>query len=139
METGNPTTEDVLASTESLHLLSGTSQFFGILDIIDILGVQPAYTLQDTRGNYFAYYGEKTLDFVRTVQQLGGNVYMMATESEILENQLFGDKVSFINMLAFKDKFVLMVVEIEGETWLIQLPADKYHHEKPYLKSLFIP
>lgn len=108
------------------------------MDIIDVLGIQPDYTLQDTRGNYFAYYGEKTLDFGRTVQQLGGNIYTMATESEILENQLFGDKVSFINMLAFKDKFVLMVIEIEGETRLFQLPADKYHHEKSYLKSLFI-
>ncbi|MDR0650352.1 MAG: hypothetical protein LBG59_02890 [Candidatus Peribacteria bacterium] len=109
------------------------------MDITDILGVQPAYTLQDIRGNYFAYYGEKTLDVVRTVQQLGGNVYTMATEREILENQLFGDKVSFINMLVFKDKFVLMIIEIEGETRLLQLPADKYHHEKAYLKSLFIP
>jgi hypothetical protein len=94
--------------------------------------------LQDTKGNYFASFGKKTLDVVRTVQQLGGNVYTMATESEILENQLFGDKVSFINMLVFKNKFVLIVVEIEGETRLLQIPADKYHHEKAYLKSLFI-
>jgi hypothetical protein len=62
----------------------------------------------------------------------------MATESEILQNQLFGDKVSFINMQVFKDKFVLMVIELEGKTWLIQAPADKYHNEKTYLQSLFI-
>jgi hypothetical protein len=121
-----------------LRLLSGTSQFFGILDIVDVLGVQPNYTLQDTKGNYFASYGEKGLDFVRTVQQLGGNVYTMATESEILSNQLFGDKVSFINMAVFKDRLVLMVIEIEGETWLIQVPATSYHTSKSYLKSLFI-
>ncbi|MDR2190214.1 MAG: hypothetical protein LBP53_03320 [Candidatus Peribacteria bacterium] len=94
--------------------------------------------MQDTKGNYFAYYGKTKLDAVRTVQQLGGDVYTMATESEILENQLFGDKVSFINMLVFKNKFVLMVIEIEEETRLLQVPADKYHHEKAYLKSLFI-
>ena len=39
----------------------------------------------------------------------------MATESEILQNQLFGDKVSFINMPVFKDKIVIMVIEIDGE------------------------
>jgi hypothetical protein len=72
------------------------------------------------------------------VQQLGGNVFTLATESEILENQLFGDKVSFINMQVFKDKLVLLVIEIEGKTWLLQVPADKYHTSKSYLKSLFI-
>ncbi|MDR0608336.1 MAG: hypothetical protein LBG52_08635 [Candidatus Peribacteria bacterium] len=109
-----------------------------MLDIIDVLGIQPDYVLQDSRGNYFAAYGKKGLDFVRTVQQLGGNVYTMPTESEILANQLFGDHVSFINMAAFKDRVVLMVVEQEGETWLFQIPADKYHTSKSYLKSLFI-
>ncbi|MDR3169563.1 MAG: hypothetical protein LBU27_07645 [Candidatus Peribacteria bacterium] len=103
-----------------------------------MLGSQPDYMLQDSKGNYFASYGEKGLDFVRTVQQLGGNVYTMPTESEILANQLFGDKVSFINMAAFKDKVVLMVIELEGETRLLQIPADTYHTSKPYLKSLFI-
>jgi hypothetical protein len=62
----------------------------------------------------------------------------MATESEILKNELFGDKVSFINLQSFKDKFVLMVIEIEGKTWLIQVPANTYHTSKSYLKSLFI-
>ena len=130
--------EAVLASTEPLRLLSWTTQFFGMLDIVDILGISPEYTLQDSKGNFFAYYGTKGLDFVRTVQQLWGNVYTMVTENEILKNELFGDKVSFINLLVFKDKFVLIVLELGGKTWLLQIPADKYHHEKSYLKSLFI-
>ncbi len=96
-----------------VQLLPGTSQYQGTLDIIDVLGITPEYILQDSRKNYFASYGTKGLDFVRTVQQLGGNVYVMATESEILKNDLFGDKVSFINMTAFKDKWVVMVIEIE--------------------------
>ncbi|GHV22280.1 hypothetical protein FACS189428_4090 [Clostridia bacterium] len=109
-----------------------------MLDIIDVLDVQPDYMLQDVKVNYFASCGKKGLDFVRTVQQLGGNVYTMSTESEILQNELFGEKVSFINMAAFKTKFVLMVIEIEGNTRLLQIPADKYYTSKSYLKSLFI-
>ncbi|MDD2537318.1 MAG: hypothetical protein PHU61_02400 [Candidatus Absconditabacteria bacterium] len=130
--------DDSLASTESVPLLSGTTQFFGLLDIFDILGFQAEYTLQDSQGNYLAKLGSQTTDFVRTVQQLGGNVYTMATESEILQNQLFGDKVSFINMPVFKDKIVIMVIEIDGEQRLIQVDATKYHNNKDYLKSLFI-
>jgi hypothetical protein len=61
----------------------------------------------------------------------------MATESEIMENQLFGDQVSFINLSAFQNKLVLMVIQINGATRLIQVDASRYHNLKPYLRSLF--
>jgi hypothetical protein len=62
----------------------------------------------------------------------------MVTEAEILQNQLFGEKVSYINMSVFKDIWVIMVIKIDGEIRLLQIPADKYHYSKDYLKSLFI-
>jgi hypothetical protein len=62
----------------------------------------------------------------------------MVTEKEILQNQLFGDRVSYINLSMFKDIWVLMVIEIDGDVWLLQIPADKYHQSKAYLTSLFI-
>jgi hypothetical protein len=62
----------------------------------------------------------------------------MVTESEILQNQLFGERVSYINLSPFKDVWVLMVIEFNGDVWLLQIPADKYHQSKNYLKSLFI-
>ena len=77
-----------LASTNS-KMLSGTTEYFGMLDIVSILWEKPEFTLQDSKWNYFVYYGEN-LDFVQTVQTLGGNVYEMVTESEILQNQLDG-------------------------------------------------
>jgi hypothetical protein len=130
--------ENSLASTNSIQLLSGTTQYFGVLDILDILWAKPEYILQDNKEDFFVYFGEKGLDFVRIVQQLGWTVYTMATESEILENQLFWDKVSFINLQVFKDTYVLMVIELEGKTWMLQVPANSYHSSKSYLKSLFI-
>jgi len=129
-------TSDRLASTNS-KMLPGTTEYFGTLDIVSILGQKPEFTLQDSQWNYFAYYGNH-LNFVQTVQTLGGNVYEMVTESEILQNQLFGDRVSYINLSMFKDIRVLMVIEIDGDVWLLQIPADKYHQSKDYLKSLFI-
>jgi hypothetical protein len=62
----------------------------------------------------------------------------MVTESEIIQNQLFGDRVSYINLSMFKDVRVLMVIEIDDDVRLLQIPADKYHHSKDYLKSLFV-
>lgn len=127
------------ATTDSTNvkLLPGTTEYFGVLDIVSILWEKPKFTLQDSKGNYFAYYWSH-LNFVSTVNALGGNVYEMVTESEILQNQLFGDRVSYINLSTFKDIRVLMVIEIDGDVWLLQVPADKYHYSKDYLKSLFI-
>ncbi len=125
-----------LSSSDS-KLLPGTTEYLGTLDIVSILWKKPEFTLQDSKWNYFAYYGNY-LDFVQTVQTLGGNVYEMVTESEILQNQLFGDRVSYINLSMFKDVRVIMVVEIDEDIWLLQIPADKYHYSKDYLKSLFI-
>ena len=134
--TTEPSTS-VRLDSKNHKMLSGTTEYFGVLDIVWILGQKPQFTLQDSRWNYFAYYWEH-LDFIQTVQTLGGNVYEMVTESEILQNQLFGDRVSYINLSTFKDIRVLMVVEIDSDVRLLQIPADKYHYSKDYLKSLFI-
>ena len=117
--------------------LPGTTEYLWVLDIVSILWINPRSTLQDSRWNYFAYYPDG-LNFKQSVQELGWNVYEMVTESEILQNQLFGDKVSYINLSTFKDIWVIMVIEVDGDVWLLQIPADKYHQSKDYLKSLFI-
>ena len=138
-QTPSKTESSASVSLDSTNVkkLPGTTEYLGTLDIVSILGEKPEYTLQDSRWNYFAYYGSH-LDFVKTVNTLGGNVYEMVTEREILQNQLFGDRVSYINLSMFKDIRVLMVVEIDGDVWLLQIPADQYHQSKDYLKSLFI-
>ncbi len=133
----NSSSDSVYLPSTYVKLLPGTTEYFGTLDIVSILWQKPQLTLQDSKWNYFAYYGNH-LDFRKTVQALGGNVYEMVTESEILQNQLFGDRVSYINLSMFKNNWVLMVIEIDGEVWLLQVPADKYHYSKDYLKSLFI-
>lgn len=135
---------DIITSYNSVNLgspnikiLPGTTEYFGTLDIVSILWETPEYTLQDSKWNYFAYYWNH-LDFKDTIETLWGNVYEMVTESEILQNQLFGERVSYINMSVFKDIRVIMVIKIDGEIRLLQIPADKYHYSKDYLKSLFI-
>jgi hypothetical protein len=133
----NELSNSVSLNSSNNKILPGTTEYFGTLDIVSILWEKPEFTLQDSKWNYFAYYGNH-LNFIQTVQTLGGNVYEMITESEILQNQLFGDRVSYINLSMFKDIRVIMVVEIDEDVWLLQIPADKYHYSKDYLRSLFI-
>lgn len=130
-------TSSVSLTSPDVKLLPGTTEYFGTLDIVSILWEKPKYTLQDSKGNYFAYYGDQ-LNFIETVETLGWNVYEMVTESEILQNQLFGDRVSYINLSMFKNVWVIMVIRIDGDIRLLQVPYNKYHYSKDYLKSLFI-
>jgi len=125
------------SNTLDAKKLPGTSEYYWMLDIVSLLGERPVFTLQDDRWNYFVYYGDH-LEFAQAVKTLWGSVYEMVTETEIFQNQLFGDRVSYINLSMFKDILVLMVIEIDGDVWLLQIPADKYHQSKDYLKSLFI-
>ena len=136
-QTHTESTTSVNISSSNAKILPGTTEYFGTLDIVSILWEKPKYTLQDSKWNYFAYYGDY-LDFIDTVETLGGNVYEMVTESEILQNQLFVDRVSYINLSMFKDIRVIMVIRIDGDVRLLQVPSDKYHYSKDYLKSLFI-
>ena len=130
-------TNSVSLTSNNVKLLPGTTEYFGTLDIVSILWEKPKYTLQDSKGNYFAYYGDH-LNFIETVETLGWNVYEMVTESEIIQNQLFGDRVSYINLSMFKNVWVIMVIRIDEDIRLLQVPYNKYHYSKDYLKSLFI-
>lgn len=133
----NEYSDSISLAPINTKILPGTTEYFGTLDIVSMLWKKPEIILQDSRWNFFAYYWDH-LDFIQTIKTLGGNVYEMVTESEILKNQLFWDRVSYINLSTFKDIWVIMVIEIDGNVWLVQVPADKYHYSKDYLKSLFI-
>jgi hypothetical protein len=42
------------------------------------------------------------------VQRLGGNIYTITSDAELVKNELFGDKISFINLPEYKNKTVVM-------------------------------
>lgn len=135
-----PSEDTFFASTGSCILLSGTTEYLGTLDIFDVLGMKALCISRDDNKIYFARFWDSIADIVKKVEQLGGDVHTLSTEKEILDNQLFWDRVSFINLQAYKHKYVLMILEVNGENWLLQFPVenDVYHQKKTYLKSLFI-
>lgn len=120
------------------HLLSGTDIYFGLVEGVEKLGLQPEYLLRDKKDIYYAYFPENPEGLRRTVQQLWGNIYTISSESELLKHQLFGEKVSFINLPEYKDKLVLILLEVNGQHRLLQIPYTKYHTNKSYLNTLFM-
>ena len=118
-------------------ILSGTDLYFWAVDSIELLGLEPEYILKDYKGFYYSKFAKEP--FLRTtVQKLWGNIYEITSDAELVKNELFGDKISFINLPDYKNKLVIMWVTVNGQYWLIQMGYDKYHHAKEYLKNLFI-
>ena len=118
-------------------ILSGTDLYFGAVDSIELLGLEPDYILKDYKGFYYSKF-KKEPNVKSIVQRLGGNIYTITSDAELVKNELFGDKISFINLPEYKNKMVVMGVTVNGQYWLIQMSYEKYHHAKAYLKNLFI-
>ena len=123
--------------TDGIKQLSGTQLYFWVLDSAEVLGLSPDYILSDNKERYFAYFAQEPATLKKTVQQLGGNVYSIRSEADLIKNELFGDRVDYINLPEYKDKMVIMMVKIGDELRMLQIPYKIYHQSKPYLKSLF--
>jgi hypothetical protein len=108
-----------------------------VLDSAEVLGLSPDYVLSDNKERYFAYFAQEPATLKKTVQQLGGNVYSIRSEADLIKNELFGDRVDYINLPEYKDKMVIMMVKIGDELRMLQIPYKIYYQSKPYLKSLF--
>ncbi len=136
---GSASTEIVPGTIQQhIEILSGTEMFFGVVEAVDLLDLQPQYLLKDYKDIYYARLDKYPIGLKSLVQLLGWNLYQMTTEKEIIENVLFGDKITYVNLPEYKNILVIMIIELKGEVWLLQIPYPKYHHSKEYLKTLFI-
>lgn len=132
------TNTGTMTKNTTIKLLSGTSIYYGSIAIIEKLWIKYQYALADTTGTWFIYLGTPSYDFASIARALKGNLYTMATEQELIQNKLFGNKVVFINLPEYKDKQVLMLLYLNDGIRLIQIEYSLYHKSKSYLKSLFI-
>lgn len=121
-----------------IKLLSWTSIYYWSISVIEKLGIKYQYALADEKGIRYIYLGTPSYDFASIARALKGNLYTLATEQDILQNKLFGNKVVFINLPEYKDKQVLMLFYLNDGIWLVQMEYSLYHKSKTYLKSLFI-
>jgi hypothetical protein len=121
---------------EDMIILSGTTLYFGPIEGIDKLWISYQYALKDDKNIYFSFLWEEP-DLSAIARSLGGTLYTMNTETEIVKNELFGKRVIFINLPEYKDKLVLMYVEVGDQKRLLQISYTVYHQTKRYLQDLF--
>lgn len=122
---------------QQIRMLSGTELYLEEVEGIKRLSISYQYILRDEKNIYYANLWNKEYDFNKIAKILGGSTYSLDTQEEILQNQLFGDSIQFINIPEYKDKIVLMYVKVNGQQWLLHIDYATYHGSKEYLKTLF--
>ncbi len=133
--------ETVVGDSTSLTemiVLSWTKTYYWSLDFVDLLWISYKYALKDEKWIYYLNMDGYTYDFSDIARKLWWNLYIMNTESEILANKMFGDKVTYINIPDYANKRVLMLLDVNNQSRLLAVDYSIYHQVKSYLQSLFI-
>lgn len=126
------------STLSEMIVLPWTHSYYWSLDFVDLLWISYKYALKDDKWIYYLNMDGYTYDFSDIARKLWWNLYIMNTESEILANKLFGDKITYINIPEYANRRVLMLVYVNSQTWLLALDLNVYHQSKSYLQSLFI-
>lgn len=121
-----------------IEYLSWTKLFYWVLESLEKLGISYKYILEDKKWNYYVNLWKFDYDITSIARKLWWNIYTMNTESEILKNNLFWEKIVYVNLPEYKNKIVLMLVYINKKIWLLQIDYNVYYKSKTYIKNLFI-
>jgi len=128
--------EITIDNSDDIYILSGTERYFGALMTIEKLWIDYKYALKDDRDIYYIALDVPQYDFDKIVRELSWTTYKLTTEQDILNNNLFGDKITFINIPEFKDKIVIMLIEIHNMKRLVQISYDIYYESKWHLAKI---
>jgi len=126
-----------LDNQDQIYILSGTELYNGPLESIKKLWIQYKYALKDDKDIYYIPI-QKAYNWADIIRQLWGNLYILNTETEILKNKLFWEKITFINIPEFKNKIVIILAEVEWQERLIQVSYTIYHESKLHIKQTFM-
>jgi len=136
-EQTNPTNNDI-DNQDDIFILSGTKKYYGPLIAIEKLGITYQYALKDDKDIYYIAYKASEQDLIQIVRQLWGSIYTLSSEQDMVQNNLFGDKISFINIPELKDKVVIMIIEANNTKRMVQISHAIYHQSKNYLKKIIL-
>lgn len=127
-----------LITTNKIMVLSGTSLWYWRVESVEKLWISYQYALKDQKDIYYVFLDPEKYKFDEIVKSLGWTTYTITTEKDIMENKLFWEKITFINLPEYKGTKVVMLIEFQKALWLIQVDYKIYHGSKWYIKQLFI-
>lgn len=130
-------TERNLLITQWIPILSGTESYFEQVESFDRIGVVPRMVFVLPKDKiYFGLLSTWEYNRTRIARSLQWNALAFITEKDILKNNLPWESVTFINIPQYKEKLVIMIVNINNNKRIIELPRKYYHQSKDKLKNI---
>lgn len=128
-----------IPTIKEIKILSWTTEISGNNELINKLGIEYEYVLQDSKNITYRYLWENyyKYDIGDIVRKLWWDIYPITTEEDMMQNKLFGDRVTYINLPEYKNKQVILLVYNWDDKRLVQIDYSIYHNTKSYLKDLF--
>jgi hypothetical protein len=132
-------TNEIIQETETKtkNDLPWTAVHIWGLASLQTLGIDPVYILKDQQEAIYYIPLDQDYDRGTIASRYNGNVKEIVAQTEIQSNQLWWDKVTFINLPQYAGQLVLMVVETNNQQWLLQIDYASYHANKQYMKQRF--
>jgi len=148
--TENPVTSSPLSDSTPNNLfptmisLGGTEQYLWELQSTSVLGLDYQYALTDWEV-FYAYLWKGDYDYASVARNLGWNIVELVTEIDIVKNDLFGEKITFVNIpgvtyttLPVEQRVVVyMIVRVDDDRRLVQVDYASYHRLKTIMRDRF--
>ena len=134
----NNINENTKEDLNDLFVLSWTKTYYGELDFVEKLWISYKYALKDDKNIYYLNMWDYDYDFSDIARKLKWSLYVMNTAQELIANGMFWEKVTYINIPEYAQSRVLILLEVDDQSWLLAIDYAVYHQVKPYLKTLFI-
>jgi hypothetical protein len=132
---------------QAMPSLSGTTPFLWPTLISQTLWIQAFASFKDDifADTFYLFLGNEEQSFATQAQTLGGGIFRLATQADIIANWLIGDDIVFINIPGItyeqnptiKRKIVFMYLWYRGWARLIQTPFETRPRLKPRLVSMY--
>ena len=104
------------------------------------LGNYGKYILKDMDNTHYVFLGSFDIRQLPTlIGSLWWNVVEISDENAINQHNLFWETVVFINLPAYQDIKVLMVIVFDGgdDVWFMQIDKDVYYEKKSDFTEIF--
>lgn len=134
----------ITANNKKMMILSWTEEFYWDIQALQVMWLTYQYILTDWEA-YYAYLWTGDYDFASVARSLWGNVVEIVTEIDIVKNNLFGEKIAFVNIPGVtyttipveQRQTVFMVIWWNNDRRLVQVDHASYHRLKPIIAQSF--
>lgn len=130
--------EDIDISKEDHFLIDWVSLYDWSFDLLESLWLS-SNKVYSYSWNYLSLVTWDLNQLSSIVNKIWWNTVEITNKKIILDNQLVGDKVFFVNLPEYKNQKVILLIEFKKDNniWFLSFNTKDYYKSKSFLKSFF--